>query len=156
MFREGRHVDCTTDIKKIKSYGWYQTGVMAKVRAVLRDKIAILTAGQVPDNAPYQLIAGLPDKTTSSDINALALERPLTPKEQLIVTEVRKYLTKRSKFMPDASSTAGAAEQASPDVSHAGNRDEAGDEDGEDGSLPDMSEVDGEEEVEGENAVMSE
>ncbi|KAI9712580.1 MAG: tau 95 subunit of transcription factor TFIIIC [Chrysothrix sp. TS-e1954] len=85
----------------IKSYGWLQSGTLATVRAVMKDKLTILAAGEVPDNSPYQVLAGLPDKVTSSDINALALDRQFTPKEQTIVTDFRRYIQYRTKYLPD-------------------------------------------------------
>lgn len=77
---------------QIESFGWYRNGTWAKVRVIMKAKLAKILAGDgVPNDIDYQKIAALPeilDKDTRH-LAVLSTNKTATPREVQWASDVR-------------------------------------------------------------------
>lgn len=72
--------------------GWFNAVVWAKVRIIMRDKIAILASGGQPDDRDYAPIAKMPnilESLVQSKADRESLSGVLSPKQMKLMQEVR-------------------------------------------------------------------
>ncbi|KAJ6110782.1 RNA polymerase III transcription factor subunit [Penicillium sp. IBT 16267x] len=77
---------------EIVSDGWYGSGTLAKVKIIMRAKIASLLEGVEPDDADYMKVSAFPNfANTESEVTAnfQVDPRTSTPKEISLATEIR-------------------------------------------------------------------
>ncbi|KAJ5992164.1 RNA polymerase III transcription factor subunit [Penicillium sp. IBT 35674x] len=77
---------------EIVSDGWYGSGTLAKVKIIMRAKIASLLEGVQPDDADYMKVSQFPNFASSEaevSANFQVDPRTSTPKEISLATEIR-------------------------------------------------------------------
>ncbi|KAJ5786456.1 RNA polymerase III transcription factor subunit [Penicillium pulvis] len=77
---------------EIVSDGWYGSGTLAKVKIIMRAKIASLLEGVEPDDAEYMKVSQFPNFASSEaevSANFQVDPRTSTPKEISLATEIR-------------------------------------------------------------------
>lgn len=83
---ENLRSDCNT-----KSDGWYLNGTWAKVKVLMREKIAIITKGGTPKDEDYRRIVEFPDLITLENLEETSIGRDSTvsEKESKMLADIR-------------------------------------------------------------------
>jgi hypothetical protein len=90
-------VDCD-----IHRFGWFHNGTLAKARAIMKDKMRLLFAGEVPLEEDYLPILACPDELHHANIHkAVMTERQYGKRVARMSTDVRAIAQAQGSHLVD-------------------------------------------------------
>ena len=79
-------------VAQAKGSGWFNSTVWAKLRVIMRDKIALLIQGETPNDDEYRPLAKLPNKLDRMDMpknDKEILSKHFNAKQMTMLKDIR-------------------------------------------------------------------